>query len=150
MRDLCPASLPCCQSLSSTAPPPLRCYVANCTTAQECRRESLISDCPREYQACLTTIDQKGRIIVLSIRLTDCVTLKRDRESITIYSRVRPSRAFYDSLFSWQSRTGYMKYQLTVWYVRVYNISPERNSLSSSLWEMTGVWSNITIQPREQ
>ena len=39
----------------------MSCYVGNCTTLENCRRETLISECSsRDYDACITTIDQKG------------------------------------------------------------------------------------------
>ena len=40
----------------------MSCYVGNCTTLENCRREELISECSsRDYDACITTIVQKGR-----------------------------------------------------------------------------------------
>ena len=41
----------------------MSCYVGNCTTLENCRRETLISECSsRDYDACITTIVQKGTV----------------------------------------------------------------------------------------
>ena len=59
---LSPASCPTLIESSSTEPPLQRCYVGNCTSLEDCRREELISECSsRDYDACITTIVQKGK-----------------------------------------------------------------------------------------
>ena len=77
-----PASCPSLIESSSTEPPLQRCYVGNCTTLADCRREELISECSsRDYDACITTMDQKGRarpelLLELFATVIICLILK--------------------------------------------------------------------------
>ena len=80
--------------ITVTSSQTMSCYVGNCTSLEDCRREELISDCSsRDYDACITTIVQKGT-----------VTSKRGRQTnssryfpVSAYGRVTVVKACGES-----------------------------------------------------
>ena len=83
--------------ITVTSSQTMRCYVGNCTSLEDCRREELISDCSsRDYDACITTIVQKGT--VTSERETD--------KLITIFScfSLRPGDCCEGVWWEWELR----------------------------------------------